>query len=221
MTSRVLGLVREQVVAYLFGASHAVDAFNVAFRMPNLLRDLFAEGAMSAAFVPTFTRYLARGTRDDAWELGCRVLTALALTTAAVAALGMIFAAPLVRLFAADYASVPGKLELTVTLTRVMFPFLMLVAVAAAVMGMLNALNRFFLPALSPAMFNVATIACALLLAPVLPAWAGRRWRRWRLARSSAEWGRLRFSGPRSGAKDSAFIRAWSFATKACATSWR
>jgi putative peptidoglycan lipid II flippase len=169
MTSRVLGLVREQVVAYLFGASHAVDAFNVAFRMPNLLRDLFAEGAMSAAFVPTFTRYLARGTRDDAWELGCRVLTALALTTAAVAALGMIFAAPLVRLFAADYASVPGKLELTVTLTRVMFPFLMLVAVAAAVMGMLNALNRFFLPALSPAMFNVATIACTLLLAPVLP----------------------------------------------------
>jgi putative peptidoglycan lipid II flippase len=169
MASRVLGLAREQVVAYLFGAGHAVDAFNVAFRIPNLLRDLFAEGAMSAAFVPTFSRYLSTRGRTEAWELGGRVLTVLALTTAAIAVAGMVLAEPIVRLFAGDYAAVPGKLELTVTLTRVMFPFLTLVAIAAAVMGMLNSLNRFFLPALSPAMFNVATIACALVLAPVLP----------------------------------------------------
>ena len=89
--------------------------------------------------------------------------------TAILVCLGMLFATPIVRLFAADYASVPGKLELTVTLTRIMFPFLTLVAIAAAVMGMLNSLNRFFVPALSPAMFNVGTLACVLLLAPVMP----------------------------------------------------
>jgi putative peptidoglycan lipid II flippase len=169
MGSRVLGLAREQMVAYLFGAGHAVDAFNVAFRIPNLLRDLFAEGAMSAAFVPTFTRYLSTRSRKDAWELGSRVLTVLVVTTGAVVGFGIIFADPIVRLFAADYATVPGKLELTVMLTRVMFPFLTLVAIAAAAMGMLNALNRFFVPAFSPAMFNVGTIVAALLLVPVLP----------------------------------------------------
>jgi putative peptidoglycan lipid II flippase len=169
MSSRLLGLAREQLVAYLFGASHAVDAFNVAFRIPNLLRDLFAEGAMSAAFVPTFTRYLSTRSRADAWELGSRVMTVLVVATGAVAVLGMIFAGPIVRLFAADYAAVPGKLELTVTLARVMFPFLTLVAIAAAAMGMLNSLSRFFVPALSPAMFNVGTIVTALLLVPVLP----------------------------------------------------
>ncbi len=169
MASRLLGLVREQVIAYLFGASHAVDAFNVAFRIPNLLRDLFAEGAMSAAFIPTFTRYLSTRGKDDAWRLGGIVLTALIVSTLSLAAIGMVFAEPIARLFAGAFASVPGKLELTVLLTRVMLPFLMLVAVAAAVMGMLNSLNRFFVPALSPAMFNVGTIVCALLLVPAMP----------------------------------------------------
>jgi putative peptidoglycan lipid II flippase len=169
LTSRLLGLLRDQVLAYMFGAGNAMDAFNVAFRIPNLLRDLFAEGAMSAAFVPTFTRKLTSSGREGAWHLGNQVISALLVSTGAIVVLGIVFAYPLTHLFAAEYQQVPGKFELTVTLTRIMFPFLTLVAVAAAIMGMLNALDRFFVPALSPAMFNIATILCALLIAPVLP----------------------------------------------------
>ena len=170
MASRLLGLVREQVLAAIFGAGNAMDAFLVAFRIPNLVRDLFAEGAMSAAFVPTFTRHLTRQGRASAWRLANMVITALLLITGLVVVLGIVFARPLVTAFAADFALEPGKLELTVTLTRVMLPFLPLVAVAAATMGMLNSLHRFFIPALSPAMFNVAIIACALVLVPLMPA---------------------------------------------------
>lgn len=170
MASRILGLVREQVMAHLFGASHQMDAFNVAFRLPNLVRDLFAEGAMTAAFVPTFTRHLQNRGRDAAWVLGRRALTGLLLITGLIAVAGIAFAEPLTHLFAGSFAAVPGKLELTVQLTRVMFPFLMLVAIAVAAMGMLNALGRFFIPALSPAMFNVACIAAAIGLVPVMPA---------------------------------------------------
>jgi peptidoglycan biosynthesis protein MviN/MurJ (putative lipid II flippase) len=168
LTSRVLGLVREQVMAYFFGASNAVDAFNVAFRIPNLVRDLFAEGAMSAAVVPTFTRTVAHEGRDAAWRLGHSVVTAVVIATAVFAALGMVFADPLVRLLAADYALVPGKIELTVLLTRTMMPFLMLVATAAVAMGMLNSLDRFFVPALAPAVFNVCSILTTLALLPIL-----------------------------------------------------
>jgi len=169
MTSRVLGLVREQALAFLFGAGNEMDAFNVAFRIPNLFRDLFAEGAMSAAFVPAFTRRLAFEGRAQAWRLGNHVINVLLVLTLALVVAGVVFARPLVMLFASDYAAVPGKIELTVELTRVIFPFLTLVALAAACMGMLNSLHRFFLPALSPAMFNVATIACAIALVPVMP----------------------------------------------------
>jgi len=169
MASRVLGLVRDQVLASMFGAGNAMDAFNVAFRIPNLVRDLFAEGAMSAAFVPTFTRELTTGGKERAWRLGNNVLTALIVITGVLVALGMIFAEPLVTAFAGDYSQVPGKLELTMFLTRVMLPFLTLVALAAAIMGMLNSLHQFFLPALSPAMFNIGTIVCAFALVPVMP----------------------------------------------------
>lgn len=171
MASRVLGVVREQVLAAYFGAGNAMDAFNVAFRIPNLVRDLFAEGAMSAAFVPTFTRRLTNDGRESAWRLGNHVVNALLLITALLVILGMVFARPLVTAFAGDYADVAGKLELTVFLTRIMLPFLTLVALAAAFMGMLNSLHRFFIPALSPAMFNVGTIICAVALVPVMPLW--------------------------------------------------
>ena len=169
MTSRVLGVVREQVLAALFGAGNAMDAYNVAFRIPNLVRDLFAEGAMSAAFVPTFTRTLTTDGKDAAWRLGRYVISALVLITGVLVVLGIVFAEPLVTAFAAEYRDVPGKLELTVLLTRIMLPFLTLVAIAAAVMGMLNSLHKFFIPALSPAMFNVATIVCAFALVPLMP----------------------------------------------------
>ena len=170
MGSRVLGLVRDQVLAFLFGAGDQMDAYNIAFRIPNLVRDLFAEGAMSAAFVPTFTRTLTNDGRERAWRLGNLVVNALLLATGLIVVAGVVFAVPITTAFASAYAEVPGKLELTVLLTRLMFPFLALVAVATALMGMLNSLQRFFVPAVSPAMFNVGSIVCTLGLAPVMPA---------------------------------------------------
>jgi len=170
MASRILGVVREQVLASLFGASDAMDAYNVAYRVPNLLRDLFAEGAMSAAFVPTFARNLTTNGKASAFRLGANVLNALLVITAVLVVLGLLFADPLVALFAGGYATTPGKLELTGQLTRIMLPFLTFVALAAAFMGMLNALGHFFIPALSPAMFNVVNVLCAVALVPFMPA---------------------------------------------------
>jgi len=171
MASRVLGVAREMVLAAFFGASGGMemDAFNVAFRVPNLLRDLFAEGAMTAAFVPTFTRTLTTEGREAAWRLGNLVVNALLLITGALVAIGIVFAYPITHAIAPWFADTPGKIELTTQLTRIMLPFLATVAVAVAMMGMLNSLRRFFIPALSPAMFNVATILCAFTLVPVLP----------------------------------------------------
>ena len=189
MASRVLGVARESVLARYFGASAdpSMDAFNVAFRVPNLVRDLFAEGAMTAAFVPTFTRTLNSQGREAAWRLGNLVLNALLVVTGVLVVLGIVFAPQITRFIAsgevvdlalgllglrvpsnAGFLAVPGKLELTTQLTQIMMPFLSTIAVAVAVMGMLNSLHRFFLPALSPAMFNVATIVCAVALVPVM-----------------------------------------------------
>ncbi len=169
MTSRILGLAREQVLLIMFGAGDKMDAFNVAFRLPNLVRDLFAEGAMSAAFVPTFTRELRQRGKEAAWELGSLVISGLVLVTGLLALVAILFAQPLTQWIAGEYGAVPGKLELTTTLTRVMFPFLTLVAVAVACMGMLNALRWFFVPALAPAMFNIAAILSAFAIAPFMP----------------------------------------------------
>jgi putative peptidoglycan lipid II flippase len=170
MASRLLGLVRDQVLAFYFGTGDAMDAYRVAFRIPNLLRDLFAEGAMSAAFVPTFTRYLATEGKEAAWRLANHVINALVVVTGAFVLVGLVFMWPLVRAFAGSYDDVPGKLALTVSMARVMLPTLTLIALAAALMGMLNSLRHFFVPALSPAMFNVVTIVCALGLVPLAPA---------------------------------------------------
>lgn len=169
MASRILGLVRDTVIAYYFGAQDAADAYRVAFRIPNLLRDLFAEGAMSAAFVPTFTRTLTNEGRARAWQLANSVLNALAIVTVLLTLLGIFFAPQIVNFFAGDYAAVPGKLPLTIQLTRLMMPFITLVAIAAVLMGILNSLGHFFIPALSPAMFNVATIVIAIVGIPFAP----------------------------------------------------
>ena len=169
LASRVLGVIRESVLASYFGASPQMDAYNVAFRVPNLLRDLFAEGAMTAAFVPAFTRTLTERGREQAWRLGNLVMNALLVVTGALVVLGIVFAEPITRaIVAPEFVAVPGKLDLTVTLTRVMLPFLTTVAVAVAMMGMLNSLRQFFIPSLSPAMFNVATIVCVVALVPLM-----------------------------------------------------
>ena len=158
LLSRVLGLVREQVFAALLGAGLHADAFQIAFRIPNLLRDLFAEGALSAAFVPTYARVLKEEGRDAAHRLASRLFTLLAVVLGVLVVVGIVFARPLVALLAPGFDQVPGKIELTVLLTRVMLPFLPLVSFAAVAMGMLNAEERFGPPAFAPAMFNVVAI---------------------------------------------------------------
>jgi putative peptidoglycan lipid II flippase len=171
LASRVLGLVRDQVTAFFFGTQWQADAFVVATRIPGLLRDLFAEGAMSAAFVPTLTRTLTRDGKDAAWRLGSQVVNGLLVVTGVLVLLGIVFAGPLTRLVAADeFVLRPGSLALTTTLTRINMPFLMLIAVAAAFMGMLNAQRKFFIPATSPAMFNVVFIVATLIFVPLFDA---------------------------------------------------
>jgi putative peptidoglycan lipid II flippase len=167
--SRILGLVRDQVISYYFGAEGTADAYRVAGRIPNLVRDLFAEGAMSAAFVPTFTRQLTLHGRERAWTLASSVINSLILVTGLLVLAGIVFADPLVRFFAPEFSSVPGQTELTVHLTRIMLPLLTLLAVAAALMGMLNSLGHFFVPALAPAMFNVAVVTIAVVFIPLAP----------------------------------------------------
>jgi len=166
LSSRILGLVRDAVQAFFFATSDKADAFVVATRIPNLLRDLFAEGAMSAAFVPTLTRTLAKDGKDAAWRLASQVINGLLVVTGILVLLGIVFAAPLTAGYAARFANHPGKLELTTTLTRINMPFLLLIAVAAAYMGMLNALRKFLIPSSAPTMFNVVFIACMLVFVP-------------------------------------------------------
>jgi putative peptidoglycan lipid II flippase len=168
MASRVLGLAREQVMATLFGAGLATDAFNVAFRIPNLLRDLFAEGAMSAAFVPTFTAVHEREGERAAWAFGRQLVATLIVVLGVVCSLGWVFAPALVRVLAPGFSAVPGKLELTVLLTRIMLPFLPAVSLAAAAMGMLNARGRFGVPALAPMLMNLGMIVVGVGLIPLM-----------------------------------------------------
>lgn len=168
--SRVLGLVREQVLASLFGASREFDAFVTAFRIPNLLRDLFAEGALSAAFVTTFTQKLTTGDDKSAWRLANLVLNALLVVLSLITLAGILAAPWIVDAIAPGFRDIPGKTELTVLMTRIMFPFLLLVALAALAMGMLNAKQRFGIPASASMMFNVGSIlggvGCAWLIDP-------------------------------------------------------
>jgi putative peptidoglycan lipid II flippase len=170
LSSRVLGLVREMVLAQYFGTTAAMAAYNVAFRIPNLLRDLFAEGAMSAAFVPTFTKYLAASGKASAWRLANLVINGLAVITGLLVLIGIVFAEPLVRLIADnEYTRDAAQLALTVQLARLMLPTLTFIALAAALMGMLNSLHHFFIPAFAPAMFNVVTILTAWFVVPLMP----------------------------------------------------
>lgn len=161
--SRIMGLLREQVFAHMFGAGNAVDAFNIAFRIPNLLRDLFAEGAMSAALVPTFTRVREQQGPARAWSLAFRVFKVLFGTVTVIAAIGMVYSDQLVGLYAGAFRGVPGKFELAVSLTRVLFPFFPLVALAAAFMAVLNASGVFFMPAFASALFNLASVGTGVL----------------------------------------------------------
>jgi putative peptidoglycan lipid II flippase len=162
LCSRVLGLAREQIFAALFGGGRVMDAFTIAFRIPNLLRDLFAEGALSTAFVTVFTRTSTLQDGAAAWRLANKVATLTVVTLSAITLLGIVAAPALVGLLAPGFD--PAKAALTVTLTRVMWPFILLVSLAALVMGMLNARNVFGIPAMASSFFNLGSIVAGVVL---------------------------------------------------------
>src|SRR3989442_3562050 len=157
LSSRMLGLVREMVFAGLFGAGRNLDAFLMAFRLPNLLRDLFAEGALSTAFITTFSKKIAVDGDESAWRLANKVATLTAVFMSAVTLLGIVFAPQLVDLLT-WWSWSPDKTALTILLTRIMWPFMLLVSLAALVMGMLNAKHVFGPPAMASSYFNLGSI---------------------------------------------------------------
>ncbi len=167
--SRVLGLVREQIFAGLFGAGYAYDAFVVAFRIPNLLRDLFGEGALSAAFVSVFSDYDANRSREQTWLLASNVLCFFAVAVSCIVLAGIYFSDAIVSLIASDYRTQEGKMELTTTMTMIMMPFLLFISLSAVVMGILNTRGRFFIPALASSFFNLGSIIGGTSLTFILP----------------------------------------------------
>jgi putative peptidoglycan lipid II flippase len=163
MFSRVLGLIRETVFARFFGAGFLYDAFVVAFKIPNILRDLFAEGALSAAFVKVFTDYQIKKTEIEAWRLAALVFNVLAVVMSGITLVGILLAPYVVPLLARGFP--PEKAALAVTLTQIMFPFILLVALAALAMGVLNTKGRFGIPASASTAFNICSILFGLGLA--------------------------------------------------------
>ena len=167
-SSRILGFIRDMMLARLFGATAAADAFFVAYRVPNLLRELFAEGSMSAAFIPVFTDYHTRRTTREAWEFASAMFTTLLTIVTLMMLLGLMAAPGIVWLLAPGFHDDPAKLALTTLLTQMMFPYLVFISLAALAMGILNSLRAFAAPALSPVFFNIFIIGCAMFLSPLL-----------------------------------------------------
>ncbi len=168
LISRVLGLCRDIIVAALFGATAQFDAFLVAYTIPNLLRRLLAEGALSAAFIPVFTKRIVSGEKEQAWDTVNSLINIMLLLFAIIVSVGEVFAPWIVKFIA------PGFVEsthlLAIRLTRLMFPFIVFMSLAAISMGILNALGKFFVPAFAPAMLNISIITIMLFFGKV--SWA-------------------------------------------------
>ena len=164
--SRVLGLIRDMVIASLFGSGMSADAFFVAFRIPNLLRRLFAEGSLTIAFIPVFTEYLTRKGKNDAFEMARIVLTILSLALVVITVLGVLFSPWIVRIQAFGFGGSGMKYDLTVLLTRITFPYILFISLVAFFMGVLNSLRHFAAPAAAPILLNVGIIGGAYLLSP-------------------------------------------------------
>lgn len=168
LLSRILGFLRDLIIARAFGAGTATDAFFAAFRLPNMLRELLGEGALSAAFIPVFTESLSKRGREGAWRLAWTVLTLLTFLLVLVSIAGILLAPWLIRVIAPGFRASPTKLDLAIFLARMMFPYILFIGVAALLMAILNAQGHFATPALSPTMLNISMIGCALFLAPHL-----------------------------------------------------
>lgn len=164
MLSRIFGFIRDMVVAAFFGAGFATDAFFVAFRIPNLLRRLFAEGSLTISFVPVFTEYLKTRSREEALELANVSFTVLSIILVIVSIAGVLLSPLIVSVMAPGFLKTPDKYELTVFLTRIMFPYIFFISLVALCMGILNSLRHFASPALSPVILNIAMILAALFL---------------------------------------------------------
>ena len=164
--SRILGFIRDIILANLFGANAAADAFYIAYRIPNLLRELFAEGSMSSAFIPVFTEYHSTRSKQETWELASAAFTTLLTLVTVVTLLGILAAPSLVWLLAPGLHDDIAQLATTTLLTQIMFPYLLFVSLAALAMGILNALRSFAIPALAPVFFNVCVIVFALAISP-------------------------------------------------------
>ncbi|MBW2076563.1 MAG: murein biosynthesis integral membrane protein MurJ [Deltaproteobacteria bacterium] len=164
--SRILGLLRDMLIANFFGSGMSADAFFVAFRIPNLLRRLFAEGSFSVAFIPVFTEYLQKRSREDAFLLARVVITSLTIILTAVTVLGIVLSPLIVRIIAPGFGGMGEKYALTVLLTRIMFPYIFLVSVLALFTGILNSLKHFAAPAMAPIFLNLSMIAALVFLAP-------------------------------------------------------
>ncbi|MCL4800010.1 MAG: murein biosynthesis integral membrane protein MurJ [Burkholderiales bacterium] len=166
LVSRILGFVRDALIARLFGAGVATDAFFVAFRIPNLLRRLFAEGAFSQAFVPVLAAHKAREGEQATRLLVDRVATLLFLALVAATALGVLAAPAIVYVSAPGFSASPAKHELTVAMLRVTFPYILFISLVSLAGGVLNTWSRFAVPALTPTLLNLSFIAAALVAAP-------------------------------------------------------
>ncbi len=166
LASRLTGYARDKTIAAFFGASAASDVFYTAFRIPNLLRQLVAEGALPGVFIPSYAERRKNGSVEDARVFAARILSALTLIVSAITVSGILFAPAIVRLLAKGFASTPGKIPLTVYLTRLMFPYLCFISVAALLQAVLNAHGRFAISAMSPILLNLAIIFGAVVLAP-------------------------------------------------------
>ncbi|HEV8699870.1 MAG TPA: murein biosynthesis integral membrane protein MurJ [Candidatus Polarisedimenticolia bacterium] len=162
--SRIAGYFRDSLQAAILGAANSSDAFVIAYRIPNMLRRLVGEGALTSAFVPTFARYLRAGDRKALWRFSSSVLYAMAAVLAVITALGIALSPWLVRLLAWGFTVSPEKMALTVSLNRLMFPYIFFISLAALVGGVLNAFDVFALPAFTPVLLNLSIIVMAWLL---------------------------------------------------------
>ncbi len=164
MLSRIMGMVRDMVVSRLFGAGLATDAFFAAFQIPNMLRRFFAEGALTAAFVPTFSATLAHRGDEKARELANICFTLLTIIMAIITLAGILFSPVIVGLMFPGFKATPGKYELAILLNRLMFPYIFFISLVALCMGILNTLRHFFMPAISTVFLNISMILAALCL---------------------------------------------------------
>jgi putative peptidoglycan lipid II flippase len=166
LLSRMFGFIRDVVIAWFFGAGLVSDAFFVAFRIPNLLRRLFAEGSLSAAFIPVFTEYLTKRGKDEAFRMARSAIRLLSVFLVATAITGILLSPVIIRLIAPGFVASPEKYSLTVLLTRIMFPYIFFIGLVALCMGILNVLGHFAAPALAPVFLNISIIGSVFLIAP-------------------------------------------------------